>query len=132
MKHSNRSIILNNNNFSSLINRTEFIPNEEQLDQISRYVLNCSNSSQEALAYCMEHFISLSPEYLIESFMRVDENFDETINSYESEFMPIESFDKEMLILKHNLKNDNSNESDENFNEYIESIFSKDETMDLK
>lgn len=127
MEYANNSTCMVNK-LSSFINRTEFVPNENQMLQIAKFIFEKGSSPKASLAYLMEDFYSLKSEYILDSFMKIDENFEQTIKEYTSDFMPIADSDKEVLILKYNLEKE---QPDENFNDYInEILLTDDETMD--
>jgi len=129
MEYANNS---NNmvNKLSTLINRTEFVPNESQMSQIAKFVLEKGSSPRAGLAYLMEDFYSLKPEYVLDAFMKFDKNFEQTLREYSSDFMPIDDSDKEVLILKHKLSQENFEldpQDYEDFKDYVSSIFNNNE-----
>ena len=118
------------NKLSTLINRTEFVPNESQMLQIAKFVIEKSSSSKAGLAYLMEDFYSLKPDFILDAFMKFDENFEQTLREYSSDFMPIDDSDKEVLILKHKLSQENFEldpQDYEDFKDYVSGIFNNNE-----
>ena len=96
----------------------------------TKFVLEKGSSPRAGLAYLMEDFYSLKPEYVLDAFMKFDKNFEQTLREYNSDFMPIDDSDKEVLILKHKLSQENFEldpQDYEDFKDYVSSIFNNNE-----